>query len=479
MPSYSIKEHSGLYEEAAKSNLYSEVSASDKEWKAVSENLDSLLSPNELKIITGISALKTRTLKPLQSIDLSEDIKYKRGYILNAGFSVWGLDFVPKVADDTVQYLAIGGYYSTEEHHMIKEDIQENDKFNMIQIWGFSSTESQQSHPIKLEMCILHKFGPITELKWAPCNAYDERKLGIVAVLFTDGSIRIFVIPHPDYVRSKQGLVNETITIQLQNPRLLLETRQTDALCLSWGGQGKLACGTTSGAIVVWDVLGSLFEDKIKVITTISNASQAAIRCISWASLFGQNIVFSSDFDGNILLHDLDDPHIPFKIIRRRTTFTCISGTGHGYGFLFSEADGLVRRNLSYNTRKTINLNSHSSHVWSIAVSPHHGIMASVSSNGNAMVKTFVHDEIELTTKHKNPEYTLYKLIFDDDTQSFRFVDGIKPNFSLPERAYHTVFFEPNVALQKIVWNPNKSACGWIASGGKAGLCRIEFTGCS
>ncbi|KAI8370866.1 WD40-repeat-containing domain protein [Choanephora cucurbitarum] len=479
MPYYSIKEYSDLYEEAAKSNIYSRVSTSDKEWKTASENLDCILSPNELKIVTGISTLKTHTLMAFQSIDLSKDIKYKRGFILNVGFSIWGLDFIPKVSDSAVEYLAIGGYYSTEEHHMIKEDAKKEERYNMVQIWEFPSTTNQQSQSIKLAMCILHKFGPIAELKWAPCSAYDEQKLGIVAILFVDGSIRIFVIPHPNYVRSKEGLDDDTITIQLESPRLCLETHQAHALCLSWGGQGKLACGTTSGMIVVWDILGSLLEGKPKVIVSIPNASQVAIRCISWGSLFGQNTLFSSDFDGNILLHDLDDPHMPFKMIRRRTTFTSISGTGHSYGFLFSEADGLVRRNLSYIARKAINLNAHSSHVWSISVSPHHGVMASVSSNGSAMVKMFAHDEIELTAKHKNPEYTLYKLIFDNDTQTFRFVDGIKPNLSLPERAYHTVFAEPCIALQKIAWNPNKNASGWIASGGKAGLCRIEFTGCT
>jgi hypothetical protein len=51
--------------------------------------------------------------------------------------------------------------------------------------------------------------------------------------------------------------------------------------------------------------------------------------------------------------------------------------------------------------RKAASLTSHNSMVWQCAVSPHHGIMASVGSSGTAIVKPFAHDDIVYTQNHR------------------------------------------------------------------------------
>ncbi|RCH99100.1 hypothetical protein CU098_010494 [Rhizopus stolonifer] len=428
MPCHSIKEYSALYEESAKNSIYRSVPLLEEEWKIVSDSSGYLPEENSVTVTTGISQLRTRTLEIFEHIHLSDDIRYKKGFILNAGISIWAIDFVPKQAKDHTQYLAIGGYNSTKEHYMIDEDTQTDKRYNVVQLWSFSSSPEQMKQNPKLEMCILHEYGAISDLKWAPFNAYDEKKLGIAAVLFVDGSIRILVVPHPKFMHGQEKTVKETMFLKLEASRLLLNMPKMKASCIAWGGYGRLAYGTTSGSVVVWDILGSLLQDKPKIIASIPRVSQLPIRCISWSSLFNKNLLLTSDLDGNILVHDLSDPFMTYKVFRRRTAFTCISGTGHNSGFLFSEADGMVRRNFGYDTKKSLNLTAHNGHVWAISVSPHHGIMASVSSNGNAMVKMFASDEVELTGRHKNLEYTLYRLMFDNDTQTFRYVDGIKPS---------------------------------------------------
>lgn len=76
-------------------------------------------------------------------------------------------------------------------------------------------------------------------------------------------------------------------------------------------------------------------------------------------------------------------------------------GPGFGSGFLYGEIDGVVRKNMYFVGRKAVALTWHNSMIWQCAVSPHHGIMASVASNGTAMVKPFAHNDIVYTQSHR------------------------------------------------------------------------------
>lgn len=69
---------------------------------------------------------------------------------------------------------------------------------------------------------------------------------------------------------------------------------------------------------MIWDVLESLLQKNGIISVNIPNASMLGIRCIAWRSLFDEAILLSSDTDGNVILHDLNDPCFPHKIFRVR-----------------------------------------------------------------------------------------------------------------------------------------------------------------
>ncbi|CEP10880.1 hypothetical protein [Parasitella parasitica] len=465
--SQSIAEYSKLYDQYSNENDYRKVPLIESEWitiKDQSEMENYLPKPNIATITIGISKIQTETISNFESIDVSKSIPNKRAHILNVGGSVWGLDFVPKPSSckSSDQYLTIGGYNSTTEHHLLTEDVDRNDRFNVIQIWKCRSCITKFK-PM-LDMCILHDFGVVVDFKWCPYSVYDVEKLGILAAMFNNGEIRLLVVPHPQHVKRAR------IVLQLSN-------KNDNAFCFAWGGYRNLACGTRSGSIVIWDIVESLLQDTVLVHVNIPNASLSPIRCIAWKSLFDEMTLFTSDMDGNILLHDLNDPFFPSKIFRVRHTYICLCGPGFGSGFLYGESDGIMRKNMCLTARKSIALTSHNSMIWQCAVSPHHGIMASVGSNGTAMVKPFAHNDIEYTQSHRPAEYTLYELVYDQNSKTFKYIDGIKPKTTFPEREYYNVLSNPIIALQKIAWNTNKNACGWVVSGGAAGLCRLEYTG--
>jgi WD40 repeat protein len=345
--------------------------------------------------------------------------------------------------DNHTQYLAVGGYNSTNEHHKFvkEENIYSR---NAIQIWRVTSNTEEDTPPV-LDMCLLHDFGIVINFKWCPFSVHDEgEKLGILAVLFGDGEVRLLVVPHPHLVRDQENIsLQETIyrklvpkfilkfstltplfciLVKVEAPRLVLKLPRMYNLCFSWGGgYRKLACGTKSGNIVVWDILQSLLQTTPIVNINIPNASLLAIKCISWISLFDESLLISSDSDGNINLHDLKDPFLSSKIFRVRCkvfvcmkfqaegkkinlvsgTYICILGTGHGKEFLFGDIDGITRKNTAFSNKKSVTLTMHNSLIWSIAASPFHGIVASAGSDGSVMVKPFSSDKYALNPKHK------------------------------------------------------------------------------
>lgn len=105
------------------------------------------------------------TLQNFQVLSLQDTMANKKGYILNAGGSIWGLDFVPQSTN--VQYLTIGGYNTSHEHHYLYE--QDNIQPNAIQLW-----KCCVDSPPQLDMCILHTLGVVFDLKWCPLNLYKQ-----------------------------------------------------------------------------------------------------------------------------------------------------------------------------------------------------------------------------------------------------------------------------------------------------------------
>jgi hypothetical protein len=108
--------------------------------------------------------------------------KYKKGYVINAGGSIWGLDFVPKPTlegEQHVQYLAIAGYPGTnEEHHNVGEIQDPGTVPNCIQIWRMDlrlqDTPDNPTSKPTLDLCITHDLGIVRSLRWCPYGTYQQ-----------------------------------------------------------------------------------------------------------------------------------------------------------------------------------------------------------------------------------------------------------------------------------------------------------------
>lgn len=98
--------------------------------------------------------------------------------MINTGGSIWGLDFAPKSYNDSdphTQYLAVAGYKAAvTEHHELDEIQQTGEYKNAIQIWRLKLSSKQPLEDPNLDLCLLHDFGVIHDLKWCPYGAYED-----------------------------------------------------------------------------------------------------------------------------------------------------------------------------------------------------------------------------------------------------------------------------------------------------------------
>ncbi|KAJ3292747.1 hypothetical protein HK104_005080 [Borealophlyctis nickersoniae] len=216
--------------------------------------------------------------------------------VLNAGGSVWGLGWCPGVPSNEAQYLAVAGYKRTiDEHHVVgmRQTVEDEDDPALkgcIQIWrigvindapeeGASGTKSEVNP--ELVMCLLHEWGCVHDLKWAPYGYYespekfekaqslessDLPRLGLLAVSFGDGGTRVLNVPHPSHLTNRlldkdlddghamdvDEPASRVLFARVKEP--LFEALLPDGLLwkIAWGGIERIAMSCTNGNLAVY-----------------------------------------------------------------------------------------------------------------------------------------------------------------------------------------------------------------------------------
>ena len=163
--------------------------------------------PNTRKVSLGITEQQTVDLPIGATLRLSkifildstianvlrkgDHIKSRRGFVINLGFSVLGLEFVAKRPEvdssPKTQYLVAAGFRGAEDEHHLFSDFHPTGAYkNSIMIWRCElSVEETAAEPV-LDLCLLHDFGPIKEFKWCPYGAYEEVCFMCLNLVFND-----------------------------------------------------------------------------------------------------------------------------------------------------------------------------------------------------------------------------------------------------------------------------------------------------
>ncbi|KAK4512575.1 uncharacterized protein ATC70_003278 [Mucor velutinosus] len=465
--------------------VYENVHAIAKEWKLVdkSEALPYLPTRTDpLKVTLGIDEKKTTSISNGESLKLDERFKYKKGYVINTGGSIWGLDFAPKSHNDSdpiTQYLAVAGYKgAVSEHHELNEIQMAGEYKNTIQIWKLKLSTKQPSEDPILDVCLLHDFGVIHDLKWCPYGAYEDEdvneglpKLGVLAITCGDGTLRTLVVPHPNAVRKHMCRDDvdpqATVYLRIESSRCTFALEGTKSLVISWGSHRKIAAGYINGAVVVWNMEAALegddsntVEKSRKYLELSFNTLDASVRCITWRGFDDPDKLLVTGYDGRLAMLDINDPFIPFTLQRARGIMYACVWPGHSTMKVFCDGESMLR-GISINVDGSLSQTKFGELpgvCWSMAASEHHGQFACSSAVGYVISGNIYQVKSRGLTNTTNGIYRLY---YDEDNDEYRYVDGIGI-LNMPESKAlpsFRIYGKTHMAIQKVAETCQFSTC--------------------
>ncbi|CEI93818.1 hypothetical protein RMCBS344292_08044 [Rhizopus microsporus] len=478
--------------------VYQDIHAQLEEWEVLEKSdavpyLPARTEPVNVKV--GIEEKTSVRLDLFGSIRLANHFKYKKGYLLNTGGNTWGLDFVPKVESrDTspfIQYLAVAGYRGASEERIGLNEEQPTGTYkNCVQLWKLKLSVKQEPEEPLLDVCILHDFGAVYDLKWCPYGVYEEvpedtgnglPKLGILAMACGDGTIRTLVVPHPDALRTSLNLNHNTVYLRVKSSRCTFAATNSKPLTIQWGGHKKLASGGTGNDVSIWNMESALTQPTTRygqhlIFSYVVLDSPS--KCITWRGQEDPYHIIVCGFDGQIQVIDIRDPCIPFTFMRSRGPVYAASWVGHAPMLLVAGSEDSVR-GMTYYPGLTPCLTKYGNlpgPCWHLGTSEHHGQFLTATATGwLASANMYQYKGRVASLYH----YYIYKLCYSEETNTYVYIDGIgfKSQEEIAKTPQYELFTVGEVSLQRAVWNPNRRTAGFIASAGSAGLCRIEFEG--
>ncbi|ORY04349.1 WD40 repeat-like protein [Basidiobolus meristosporus CBS 931.73] len=475
-----------LRQEEAKPCSYSKVKSKFQQYHLIEESLAKNYLP-DINVTSQVSFEHHSTEGTICSRPLtSHMLPNRRGFLLNSGGSVWGLDWCPEIPSGENQFLAVAGYKGTTgEHHIIGE--RETNSTGYIEIWNLGPIandvidEETEFRPW-VDICFVHLNGCVWDLKWCPYGAYDTSKewngedeipkIGIIAACFGDGTLKIFSVPNPDVLRKKlekQGhsyAPNKTIYVQLDEVLFEAQLPDTSLWNLSWGGHKWLSTGCTNGISEYYMV-------------HYLPAHDSCVRRVSWRSVENTDYIVSCGHDGRLLVCDLRDPYTDMLTHRIRAFLMAASWVKFesSYSIVFTDAENGVRLTEKDDIKKSVGIITHKGCIWHVDCSSLHPFVASGASDGSVRSTNLRH----LRARNQASVFTgmtLYTLKKDSEKNEFIYDDNVvfEPLVAhnhTPDNLF-TMFFAPEVAIQRVSWCPNPQSAAWIASGGTAGLVRVE-----
>ncbi|ORX68842.1 hypothetical protein DL89DRAFT_268610 [Linderina pennispora] len=173
-----------------------------------------------------------------------------RGWAINAGISVWSIDWVPVAEGVKPKH-----DFVTENMKYLNSSKEVMPAPGSIQIWRLDTEGSE----CLLDMALVHNFGRCISLKWCPISMPEDSGgeglavRGYLAAIFGDGYLRVCGIPASEALRAAAG-VGEG------EPRSVLETRWVHGIFTSmdWVGSSVVMAGTSSGHLTLWSLAESI-----------------------------------------------------------------------------------------------------------------------------------------------------------------------------------------------------------------------------
>ncbi|KAI0797510.1 hypothetical protein C8Q75DRAFT_738495 [Abortiporus biennis] len=476
------------------------------------------------------------TLSMFDTVNIDTFYPGSHSIVFDAGAPVWGLDWCPihpdeRSSENYKQYLAVGPSVARKNTSFIDKKKRRPAKA-CIQIWSIGPStingdvdetttssdpeEHASSLSMKCEMVLCIDSGASHDLKWCPLPSHDSskvdtddprpvRKLGLLGGTFEDGSLSIFVVPHPADIAAKLGEDHDhskPVFVKLSEPLLRFELEDAACWSMSWANSEVIAVGCTNGSIAVFNIKEAIRDKRgnpaHRILPThYFTAHQSAIRAIAWvrapvvagtgeSTTDDPTVIASGGYDGMECVTDIRDGCTNFMNRTRDVVNSVCYSTYYG-GPITIDQENTVK---AYSLAPTMLGRGHrllepDGPVWSVTASDYHPQLAIGVADGSCLTTN-----TSRSTRRGGAVpflvHKVYQVDYSRDTEEYRMLEHFLPtevqdrpsatraNRVLPAG---TGAWSPEVGVQRVVWNEGNglSNAPFLASSTGSGLCRIDF----
>lgn len=431
---------------------------------------------------------------------------YKAGFMLNLGSRVHCLDWAPG-NNGVEQYLAVSVLPEREtsgppfEAPMAPAFTPQPLHNSNIQIWRFQRNKKgciDTECPPELDVVLCTACGDIKELKWCPMPCSKDhpegmRHLGLLAGIWSDGTIRIIDVAVPK---------NSQQTQYIQIERTGFESKPPDALCtcLTWISSTRIATGCSNGCIAIWDVADAVRSSSPNPKPVIyASVSSAYLLSITSCYPSRPGLLLSASIGGTIYMTDTSrsgqscvSQATTVAGSRVRMGLPLLSWNDFGQFAIHGEDNFAIKGRTIRSLFSNSLLARGRSIPTSLASSPCHPSLLIGCANGEVFAtnplgrmidpgKNETWQQIWFAHEWKRPSETES----DESVEPLsRITEGFKAEriglsdegqkYSLHEGTKFTTIYEEKSAVTALAWNPNPHVGGWAAAGMGDGLLRVE-----
>ena len=258
----------------------------------------------------------------------------QQAWTLNAGARIQALEWCPNQQQSS-QYLAVATSFSPSDAQYEEDVIAPAftplpRRQQCLQIWEVQARGGSESEgsgigftkPPLLRQMISSDWGHVKKMRWCPIpDREDEgrRRLGLLAIVFTDGRLRLFDLAIPD--DHHMGIEY----LHLEKAAFESKPFETLATCLTWLSSKSIAAGTADGSVAIWTIPDSLKESSKSQSKQGANAHpwmyqrlhQGYIQSITCGYPSRPHLLITHSFDGFLRLTDLRSPNLDTVVSQR------------------------------------------------------------------------------------------------------------------------------------------------------------------
>ena len=165
----------------------------------------------------------------------------QRGHLVNVGYPVWALDFLPQPPKSSgTQYIAVSGHPNDHPRPSLYTPAPSS---NVIQIWAVEAHSNKREGKSYLVTTISHSWGSCWGLKFCPYGGYGSGRVGLLAGVFGDGVARVI-----DVRKEWLGSFTEPVNVLISSAGWEFPMgEECLTTCVCWKSHTEIVCGCSNG----------------------------------------------------------------------------------------------------------------------------------------------------------------------------------------------------------------------------------------